>query len=271
MEYQRSSQGGQAWLSVCGVLCAAALASAVGAAPTGDTYETYSGTATSARSGEFLYRENHVLQYHGGRIEGRVVLYTCRDGAPFARKTVSYVDSLSPDFLLEDVSNGMREGVRTEGNVRQVFFRGDSVAPEKSDAIPRVNGMVVDSGFEAFVRTNWLRLMDGRSLGMNFLVPSRLQEMSFKVEHLRSDHTDGIPVEVFRLKLSGVLGWVAPSIDVYYGARDHDLIRYVGLSDLRDPSHDNFNANIDFQPDERRPGDEQSMARALRAKLVPCR
>jgi hypothetical protein len=225
----------------------------------------------SARSDDFLYREKHVLHYRDGKIAGRVVLYTCRDGSAFARKTVSYVDALSPDFLLEDASNGMREGVRTEGGVRQVFFRNDRHATEKVGTVPAVDGLVADSGFDEFVRSNWQALVEGRALGMHFLVPSRLEEMSFKVAHVRSDHTDGIPVEVFRLKLSGILGWVAPSIDVYYSATDHTLIRYVGLSDLRDASSDNLLARIDFPPADRRNVDAAGMSSAGQVPLVPCR
>lgn len=254
------------------ICAAAALASPIRAAAAPlDSYLTYGGTATAARSGEFLYHENHVLHYRDGKLIGRVVLYTCSDGAAFARKTVAYDDPLSPDFALEDASTGMREGVRTEGDDRRVFFRGDRAAAEKTGSIPRVDGLVADTGFDAFVHSNWQALMAGKSLTMHFLVPSRLEEMDFNVQHLRSDHTDGIPVEVFRLKLSGLLGWVAPSIDVYYGSSDHTLIRYVGLSDLRDQSHDNFNTSIDFRPEDRKPGDEQSMRAALQARLAACR
>lgn len=240
-------------------------------AANGDTYLTYSGTAMAARSDDFLYREKHVLHYRDGKIAGRVVLYTCRDGSAFARKTVSYVDTLSPDFDLEDASNGMREGVRTEGGVRKVFFRNDRHSAEKVGTVPSIDGLVADSGFDAFVRSNWQSLMDGHALGMYFLVPSRLEDMSFKVQHVRSDHTDGIPVEVFRLRLSGILGWVAPTIDVYYSSTDRTLIRYVGLTDLRDASSDNLQARIDFQPGDRRNDDEQDMSSARQARLAPCR
>jgi hypothetical protein len=270
MEQQFDSWRARVSLAVC-VFAAACTTPARAAGAPDDSYVTYSGTATAARSGEFLYRENHVLHYRDGKLTGRVVLYTCRDGEAFARKTVSYVDPLSPDFLLEDASTGMREGVRTEGNIRQVFFRDDRGAAEKSGTIPQVDGLVADAGFDAFVHTNWQALIAGKSLSMHFLVPSRLEEMNFNVQHVRSDHTDGIPVEVFRLKLSGILGWVAPSIDVYYGSSDHTLIRYVGLSDLRDASHDNFNARIDFRPEERKAGDEQSLRAALQARLTACR
>jgi hypothetical protein len=236
-----------------------------------DTYVVYSGTAVAQRGDQFLYHEQHVLRYRDGKIAERVVLYTCRDGSPFARKEVVYVDAFSPDFVLEDASNGMREGIRSAGKSREVFFRGDSSAPEKTSPLPAVHGLVADAGFDEFVRAHWNDLLAGHSLEMDFLVPSRLDDINFKVQHVRSDETDGVPVEVFRLKLAGILGWVAPSIDVYYSTKDRTLVRYVGLSDLRDRSNQNFNALIDFRPADRKPGDEQALLNAKRAPLGPCK
>ena len=236
-----------------------------------ESFVSYTGTATAEHSDRFLYGENHVLRYRDGAVTDRVVLYTCRDGSAFARKTVSYVNRLTPDFELEDASNGMREGVRTEGTVREVFFRGDRAQAEKSSPVPQRPDSVADTGFDAFVRANWQPLMAGKALGMNFLVPSRLEDMSFKVQHIGSGAVDGAPTEIFRLKLSGVLGWALPGIDVYYTASDHVLVRYVGLSDLRDASNDNFKAQIAFHPSDRKVGTEQTLQRARQARLAPCK
>jgi hypothetical protein len=235
------------------------------------TYVAYSGTASALRSSKFLYHERDVLQYRDGKIAARVVLYTCRDNSPFARKTVSYVDPLSPDFLFEDASNGMREGIRSEGKARQVFFRGDGAAQEKSGALPDVPGLVADAGFDEFLRQHWDALVNGNALSMSFLVPSRLNDIGFKVQHVRSGQVDGVPVELFRIKLAGILGWFVSSIDGYYAVSDHTLIRYVGLSDLRDADNDNFQAQIDFPPGERVASDAQAMADARQAHLAPCR
>ncbi len=245
-------------------------AGAAAAAGNDDTYLTYTGTAVAQRNDSFLYHEQHVLQYRDGKLQSRVVLYTCRDGAAFARKEVSYVDPFAPDFALEDASNGMHEGIRTQGSARDVFFRADTKATETSRALPRVQGLVADAGFDAFVQANWASLLEGQSLTMDFLVPSRLEDLGFKVYHVRSGEADGVPVEMFRLKLSGFLGWVTPSIDVYYNVKDHTLVRYVGLSDLRDGSNENFNVRIDFPPGERKSADPQAMMTARRAPLAPC-
>jgi len=258
------------WVAVVAAwLVAAAGAAAVPGSD--DSYVSYSGTALAERTGAFLYGEKDVLRYRDGRMTARVVVYTCRDGSAFARKTASYEDPLVPDFELEDASNGMRQGIRTDDGARRVFFRADRGAAEKTSIVLPVSGLVADSGFDAFLRANWQPLIEGHTVGLHFLVPSRLEEMGFKVQHVRSAQIDGMPVEMFRLKLAGWLGWIAPSIDAYYGAQDHTLVRYVGLSDLRDADNDNLYASIDFRPSDRKSATVRDLQDALQAPLAPCR
>ena len=244
---------------------------AVAATVPADGYLAYSGTATALHSSKFLYGERHVVQYRAGRIAARVVLYTCADGSAFARKAVQYVDPIAPDFQLDDAANGMLEGIRSAPNGRAVFFRASRSGTEKSGPLPRDAGLVADAGFDEFVRANWQRLMSDKTLSMPFLVPSRLNDYGFQVQHVRSEVTAGTPAEVFRLRLGGIWGWFLPGIDVYYSAADHVLVRYVGLSDLRDASGDNFKTEILFPPQERTAAAEQNMRDAEQARLAACR
>jgi hypothetical protein len=104
-------------------LCILALAASAGAArAAGDEYIEYSGTASARHSQDFLYREQHVLRYRGGRLVERTVLYACANGAAFARKRVTYVDDQAPDFVFNDASSGMQEGVLGEGAAGTMFF-----------------------------------------------------------------------------------------------------------------------------------------------------
>jgi hypothetical protein len=218
----------------------------------------YAGTATARRSPKLLYREEDVLRYQGGRLAERVVLYACADGTPFARKTVLYVDPLSPDFDLDDVSNGMREGIRQAASGRRVYFQLGN-GPEKSGPLPPVAGLVADAGFDEFVHEHWDELLADRTLSLRFLVPSRLEAIGFQVQRLRADRLDGVPVQVFRLKLSGFWGWILPGIDVSYGAAERVLMRYDGLSDLRDASNDNFQTVVTFHARDRRAADADEL------------
>ena len=239
-----------------------------------DGYVAYSGTATARHSARVLYREQDVVRYVGGRPAERVVLYTCANGVAFARKEVHYVDPLAPDFMLEDVANGMREGIRAGAAGRTVFFatRGE---PEKHGPLPQVAGLVADAGFDEYVHAHWDDLVNNRTLVLHFLLPSRLDDYAFQVRRLRADRIDGVPVQVFRLRLAGIWGWILPGIDVSYGDADRVLMRYDGLSDLRDASNDNFQTIVIFPPAERAPADRgaadaAAMQKVRQARLAPC-
>jgi hypothetical protein len=244
-------------------LCAGAMTPA-------DGYVSYSGTASAHHSSQFLYGERDVLHYQGGRLTERVQLYTCRDGSAFARKLVGDQDPLAPNFALSDAANGMQQGIRGEAQSRIVYFRASATDTEKSAPVPHVDGLVSDTGFDEFVRRNWSPLMSGGPVTLRFLVPSRLQDYAFQAQHLRSAAVDGVPAELFRLRLSGFWGWLLPGIDVSYSASDHQLVRYEGLSDLRNPAGDNFKADIDFPPQNRQSSSEQAMRDARQAPLARC-
>jgi hypothetical protein len=230
----------------------------------------YTGAANVRHTQTLVYREHHVLGFRGGRLSERMVLYTCPNGSVFARKKVTYVDSQAPDFFLDDASNGIQEGIRSEGGKRTVFFRAGRLEPEKSAPLPHVAHLVADAGFDDFIHTHWDALMSGTSLPLHFLVPSRLRAMNFDVQHVRSEGVDGKPAEVFSLNLTGFLGWVVPGIDVTYDAAQHVLVRYEGISDLRDARGDNLKVTIVFHLSDRRPSSAQAFAKAEQASIAPC-
>jgi hypothetical protein len=234
-------------------------------------FQEYTGIAHSRHSGGFLFGEHHWLQYRDGHLAERMVLYTCADGTAFARKAVHYQDPTAPDFLFEDISNGMREGVREEGVRRVMFFRPNHSQREKSADIPVIAGLVADAGFDEFIRIHWTRLLDGEPIPFPFLVPSRFEYLRFNVQHVRSDRIEGQPSEVFRLKLAGVLGWVMSGIDVTYAREGRQLQVYEGLSELRDAAGDNLQTHITFNSRDRHPSSEPSMNSARQAVLRVCR
>ena len=240
------------------------------AAAAGDEYVEYTGTARALHKPDFLYGEHHVLMLNGARPIERTILYTCADGSAFARKRVRYLQAEAPDFFLDDASNGMQEGVRSEGAARSMFFKPKRAEAEKSAPLPAVPGLVVDAGFDTFIQAHWAELMRGLSVPLPFLVLSRLQVMNFEVQHLRADRFDGRPTEVFRMKLAGILGVLFSGIEVTYDSADHLLMRYQGLSDLRDASGNNLQVDIAFHRNERKPSSALAISAALAAPLSPC-
>ncbi len=249
---------------------AAACGSPTAMAAPGEEIVTYRGVATELSTRQPLYSEEHFLRYRDGQIAQRVVLYQCADGRPFARKQVEYVDRFAPDFDTIDVSRGLHEGLRSRSGQREVFYRETTADTEVTKRLPAVTGLVADAGFDEFVRGHWDALMSGQSLELDFLVPSRLGVHEFRVSHLRAAVTDGIPAQVFRLRLSGLLGFVLPAIEVLYSDSQRTLLRYEGLSNLQDADGNQYKARIVFPPKDRLTSDVATMRKAQEAVLRPC-
>lgn len=242
--------------------CAQALPSAL-------SYMSYDGTAVDTDDGHVLYRESHFLALDGDAVRERLVLYRCADGAPFARKRIApgLVSPWLPEFDLTDARLGYREGAKSDGKHVEVFVQepDDALESETLDEVPV--DLVGDAGFDRFVQDNWEKLVGGDTVHFHFLVPSRLDYMGFKVRQVNEVQIGDRPVRVFRLALGGLLGLIVSGIDVSYDADKRILMRFEGLSNVRDADGDNYVARIDFPLTARR--DEPSPAALEAARSVP--
>ena len=209
---------------------------------------SFTGYARSLETGELLYIESHAVSDGGNPRETRVVLYRCAaDSAPFARKQLEYFGQrTSPAFTFEDARSGFTEGFERDAHGHTVFERAGSQAPLRREAISPTRTLVVDAGFDEFVREQWDSLEQGASSKMLFLVPSLLDSVNFRIRKVAEVNIDGESASVIRLSLAGALGWFLPDIDVSYRKRDRRLMRYSGLTNIRDAGGELLKAQIDF-------------------------
>jgi hypothetical protein len=213
---------------------------------------TFAGRAHDPGTGRLLYVESHAVTGAGGPFERRVVSYLCPDGRPFARKTLELGTArLSPVFRLEDARSGTIEGL--ERGARGVtVFEHRRGAPARAKALGEVAGLVADAGFDEFVRARWARLEAGDTEVVPFLVPSRLDTVRFRVRKTGETTIEGHVASVFRLSVADWLGWFLPAIEVSYRRDDRRLLRYRGITNLRDAAGDMISAQIDFSDADRR-------------------
>lgn len=218
------------------------------AATAASAAHVYHGDAFDLDSGELLYRESHYLfRDEDGR--GRLVLYRCPDGAPFARKHVYYRDHpQAPVFSLHDARLDYREGLRRDAMGPEVYVQDGPDAAERQALIDAVPDMVADAGFDEYVRRYWDVLQRGQTLRFPFLVPSRLEVMDFRVGKQRSEGRGEERLSVFRLQLGRWWAFLLPHIDVTYRDRDQRLMRFEGLTNIRDADGGNLSARIVFDP-----------------------
>ncbi|MDE1898146.1 MAG: hypothetical protein KGI40_00060 [Xanthomonadaceae bacterium] len=241
---------------------AAAARKAVPGAPSA----AISGDRGEARddAGRLVYIEQDFVWDGGTR---RLTLYRCPDGLPFARREddARGGDPAAPDFALDDAQTGYREGVRRNADgMRRVYVRTNRASHEKSRPLPAARHLVIDAGFDAFVRAHFDALLSGVTVPVEFLVPSRLRAIGFRITRIEDTAAAARGEVAFRLELGRWFGFLLPHIDVRYDLRTRALRRYAGLSNLRDARGDNIRVTIDFPP-------AQSRSDIPRAELAAAR
>ena len=210
----------------------------------------YQGVARSVDGDAVLYEEHHFVRTDGAAPAERIVLYRCPSGEAFARKTVTYGEPpYAPQFRMDDARFAYAEGFERGRIAAEAFVQRGADDPLQKEAVSLGESLVVDAGFDEFVRANWDALQAGKSVPLRFLVPSRLAAYGFKVRKTGEESLYGQPASVFELALSGVFGWFADAIQVSYRNSDRQLLRFVGLSNIRATPEENLTARIEFPPD----------------------
>lgn len=224
------------------LLCLGATATAC--ADDSATVEHYEGQAYAARSGDAVYRESHWLYRQDGQRH-RLVLYRCSDGTPFGRKQISEGNSaLAPDFDFVDARDGYREGVRSSGEGRQVYWQAATGKPARQEAVALGPQAVADAGFDALVRQRWNELAAGEAVHAAFLVPA---DFNFLPLVLRKDNSaSDAQFSAFRLRLQAWYAFALPEFVLVYRNSDQRLQRFQGISTIRDSQGRRQNVRIEF-------------------------
>ena len=229
--------------------------------------QRHEGVARTPDGTAVAYRESHWI-YRDGAAPARLVLYRCPGGAAFARKTVREgADPTAPDFDFIDARTGYREGVRTRGAEREVFWQESAASRMATRRIQLGKGTVVDAGFDAWVRSRWAGLAGGAGQVAPFLVPSRLRAYDVRVAPAGEAVEAGRPVRRLRMRLAAWFGFALPDVVLTYDARDRRLLRYEGLGVVRDAKGRPMPVRIDF-PSAPVPAGRGEIDAAARQALV---
>ncbi|MEO8002184.1 MAG: hypothetical protein ABI644_09925 [Arenimonas sp.] len=218
-----------------------------------------------------LYKEQHWVRFNLLAPVERLVIYRCMDGTAFARKHVNYQpSSQAPAFEFLDARKGYIEGLRYKQNQAALWYRQPGATTEKN-VLLTVKNLVADAGFNEFIKINWLKLRAGKPLPLMFAVPTRLQAYKFSLKQTSERQFANVAAVTYQLKLSGLWSFLADPIEVTYDKASRRLLRFQGLSNLRnDAGEFDLMAQIDF-PQAARAATEEEWQKNISAPLTACR
>jgi hypothetical protein len=184
------------------------------------------GEAFDVRTGDLLYREVHDCSEDGTRC---IVDYRDVAGQAIAFKELDYsVSRYAPGLVMRDLRGGT-----------------EHVLPG-ADA----GELVVDAGFDNFVRSRWEELERGETVTFPFQVVGFDRPFAMKARAVDAADCDAqslcLSVEID----SWLLGLVADPIELAYARDSRRLLRFVGVSNLRDTDGKSPKVDIRYRYDE---------------------
>lgn len=205
------------------------------------------GTARELGGVATLYEEHHTVD---PATQQRIVSYR-HNGGEFARKTVDYRPSvIAPAFEQHDARRGEFVGARYRDGAVELGYRDSSKQPitwKPLSASKRP--LVIDAGFDNFVRQHWQQLRAGDKVDFDFAVPSRGMAAHLVIEREHHKHCDakdqssGLCLRVYAA--SYLVRIFFSPLHLLYGD-NQQLLRFMGLSNINDTNGDGQLVRIDY-------------------------
>ncbi|RMJ06270.1 hypothetical protein DOQ08_00956 [Marinobacter litoralis] len=214
------------------------------------TFE-FVGTAQSIDSQKELYEERHQVTGNCSETgfeprEHSVTYHKGSDDRRFAFKTLQYgehpsrprVDFSQPDF-------GESLEISYPDSTQLIVDWQTPVESPRRFRVSYDNRLVVDAGFDQFVRANWQDVTAGKSIPFRFLAPTRGDHYGFVLEPAPNTMIDAdVAVQIRPTSL--VLRFLVDPIILGYN-QNGALTHYQGLTNIRANRETNYTALLRYR------------------------
>ena len=204
------------------------------------------GLAYDLKSEELLYRETHCISADGFDHE---VIYQDNDGKLIARKLLDFsTGATTPSFVQHNhYSSESIQVALADGQVSMAIIDSDGAQSKAAVARPDDSSpIVIDAGFDEFVREHWDQLVSGESREFQFPFADRSSLVELRIQPLTCSY-DTQTDQCFRLDLSNwLLRVLVKPIELGYDSDSRRLTRYRGLSNIGDENGNGLQVDIRY-------------------------
>ncbi len=182
-----------------------------------------------------LYREEHKLQLLNGQPCTRSVKYfSATDELIVIKENQYYQNAAAPSFHLQDLRSNYREQAHynNDGSL-ELSAQENAEANIQSKRFNNLpDNLIVDAGFDDFVRRHWSELEAGKSVSFSFASAARLDLIDFRLQQKNIDK-DNLVLSM-RLN-SRLIAWLLDPIELTY------------LSNIKDGKGNTYSTDIHYQ------------------------
>jgi hypothetical protein len=205
------------------------------------------GLAFDLKSDQLLYRETHCVS--ADKL-AREVIYRDAGGKLIARKLLDYSSgATTPSFVQHNFySRELVEVAYEQGVVSMAVVDADSRETHKSGSVkPSAKlPVVIDAGFDVFVRQNWDSLVAGNSLEFQFPLADRERLVDLRIKPLGCSYPTQTD-QCFRLDVANwFLRMLVKPIELGYDVERRRLTRFRGLSNIGDENGNGLVVDIKY-------------------------
>ncbi len=197
------------------------------------------GTAYKIDDGSVAYRELHYPAPGQPGLSSRVD-YQDAAGQVIVSKQLDFSQSLTAPAIDQiDRRTSTRVFTRHEDERLQAGYQRNADSALRTDSLRLSPNLIVDAGFDPFVRSQWSTLTSGRPVTAAFFVPSRLDTITVSIAPVAREECADVQGDVLCLmvKPAGMLrvvSWFVEPLRLAYDLERQRLLMFRGLSNLLD-------------------------------------
>lgn len=200
--------------------------------------DRYTGYAYEEGTSDLIYTEEFTDSFVDGKHIETQTAYFDPNRRKIAHRVLDFRKSkFAPDFRTEDLRTGYLEGAEISGEGVRLFRRKSKDSKEEEKVMNIPQPVVIDGGFNQFIKSKWENLEKGETITFQFAVPARLDYFTLRATKAGSSDTEML-IEVEPDK--PLLRWLGSAIIVRYSKDTRRIKSYEGQSNISDEKGNSF-------------------------------
>lgn len=205
------------------------------------------GKAYDRSSGKLLYIEHRAAGSTLDSSEPQKIEYRDAGGKLLASKTLSFPQAYAPDYELLDARSGYLEGGQhVEDGFYRLYHRADADASMKENQVEFSYTLVSDAGLPRFLRARMEYLLKKGKVSFDLAAAQRTETYKFEASRLDDKDLAGRAAICIQVQPASMLRMVVAPLIFSFDKENLQLLRYEGLSNIRDEAGKQFDVRIDY-------------------------